>query len=123
MIVPTYNEKDNLDELVSRIFESCQKAGIEAELVVVDDNSPDGTGVHAEELSRAHRIKVVHRAGKLGLSSAVLEGFSASSGSILVVMDADLSHPPEKIPEMVAKIESRQADVVVGSRYVKGGSV
>lgn len=123
MIVPTYNEKDNLDELVQRINASCSKAGIECEVVIVDDNSPDGTGSRAEDLSKTHRMKVVHREGKLGLSSAVLEGFKIASGSILVVMDADLSHPPEKIPEMVAKIESDEAQVVVGSRYVKGGSV
>jgi len=123
VIVPTYNEKDNLQELAIRVFEACKSAGIEAELVIVDDNSPDGTGAFADELAKTHRIKVIHRAGKLGLSSAVLEGFKAASGSILLVMDADLSHPPEKIPEMVSKIESGEAEMVVGSRYVKGGSV
>lgn len=123
MIVPTYNEKDNLQELSRRVFESCSKAGLDAELVIVDDNSPDGTGAFAEELSKTLKIKVVHRAGKLGLSSAVLEGFKAASGSILVVMDADLSHPPEKIPEMVSKIESGEGEIVVGSRYIRGGSV
>jgi len=123
VIVPTYNEKDNLQELATRVFEACKSAGIEAELVIVDDNSPDGTGAFADELAKTHRIKVIHRAGKLGLSSAVLEGFKAASGSILLVMDADLSHPPEKIPEMVSKIESGEAEMVVGSRYVKGGSV
>lgn len=123
MIVPTYNEKDNLQELSTRIFDACGKAGIETELVIVDDNSPDGTGAFAEELGKTRNIKVVHRAGKLGLSSAVLEGFEAATGSVLVVMDADLSHPPEKIPEMVSKIESGEAEMVVGSRYIKGGSV
>jgi len=123
VIAPTYNEKGNLQELVTRVFDACQKARIEAELVIVDDNSPDGTGAYAEELGKTRRIKIVHRAGKLGLSSAVLEGFKAASGSILVVMDADLSHPPEKIPEMISKIESGEAEMVVGSRYVKGGSV
>jgi dolichol-phosphate mannosyltransferase len=122
-VVPTYNEKENLDELVRRVQQACSSAGLSAELVVVDDNSPDGTGARAEEIAKTENVKVVHRSGKLGLSSAVLEGFKAASGSILVVMDADLSHPPEKIPEMVSKIESGEADVVVGSRYVKGGSV
>ena len=123
MIVPTYNEKENLQELATRIFKACGAAGIDAELVVVDDNSPDGTGAYAEELAKTNRVKVVHRPGKLGLSSAVLDGLKVASGSVLLVMDADLSHPPEKIPEMVSKIESGEADVVVGSRYVKGGSV
>jgi len=123
VIVPTYNERANLAELVSRVERACSDAGIEAEVVIVDDNSPDGTGALADELGRTHRVRAVHRSGKLGLSSAVLEGFRAASGDVLVVMDADLSHPPEKIPEMVAKIDAGQAEVVVGSRYVRGGSV
>ena len=121
--MPTYNEKDNIDELVQRILSACHIAGVDVEIVIVDDNSPDGTGRYAEELAKAHKMKVLHRAGKLGLSSAVIEGFAAASGDILVVMDADLSHPPEKIPEMVSKIESGEAEFVLGSRYVKGGSV
>lgn len=67
-------------------------------------------------MAKTHRMKVIHRTGKMGLSSAVIEGFSVSSGSILVVMDADLSHPPEKIPDMVNKIQSGEAEFVVGSR-------
>lgn len=123
MIVPTYNEKDNLEELVRRTNSACASAGIEVEMVIVDDNSPDGTGKRADELGSDFRVKVVHRAGKLGLSTAVMEGFDAASGDILVVMDADLSHPPEKVPEMVSKITSGGAEMVVGSRYVKGGHV
>lgn len=123
MIVPTYDEKDNLDELVRRISASLESAGLEPELVIVDDDSPDGTGERAEELAKTHRMKVVHRSGKLGLSSAVLEGFAAATGDILVVMDADLSHPPEKIPEMVARIADGKAEMVVGSRHVPGGSI
>jgi len=123
VIIPTYNEKGNLDELLKRINSACSAASIEPEVVIVDDNSPDGTGAYAEELSKSYRMKVVHRPGKLGLSSAVLEGFAAATSSVLVVMDADLSHPPEKIPELVSKIDSGEAEVVVGSRYIKGGSV
>jgi dolichol-phosphate mannosyltransferase len=122
-VVPTYNETENLDELVRRVQQACSSAGLDAEIVIVDDNSPDGTGARAEELAKTQNLKVVHRSGKLGLSSAVLEGFKVASGSILVVLDADLSHPPEKIPEMVSKIDSGEAEVVVGSRYIKGGSV
>ncbi len=123
MVVPTYNEVGNLDELVQRIQQSCLSSGIDAEVVIVDDNSPDGTGARAEELAKDHDVKVVHRAGKLGLSSAVLEGFAAASSDVLAVMDADLSHPPEKIPEMFSKIQSGEAEIVFGSRYVPGGSV
>ncbi len=119
MIIPTYNERDNLDELVQRVV----KAVDSAEIVIVDDNSPDGTGARAEELAKSNNIKVVRRKGKLGLSSAVLEGFAAACGDILVVMDADLSHPPEKIPEMVRQIAEGKAEMVVGSRHVKGGSI
>ena len=122
-MIPTYNEKDNLDDLVRRITDACSGAGIDPEIVIVDDNSPDGTGNRAEELAKTYRMKVIHRTGKMGLSSAVIEGFRASSGSIFVVMDADLSHPPEKIPDMVKKIQSGEAEMVVGSRYVEGGSV
>jgi len=123
VIIPTYNEKDNLDELVRRVSESLKSSGQEPEIVIVDDNSPDGTGARAEELAKSFNVKVVHRSGKLGLSSAVMEGFEKASGEVLVVMDADLSHPPEKIPEMVVKITSGSAEMVVGSRHVPGGSI
>ena len=122
-MIPTYNEKDNLEELVRRIESSCASGGVDAEIVIVDDNSPDGTGALADKLSEKHNIKVVHRKGKLGLSSAVLEGFGIASGDVLAVMDADLSHPPEKIPEMYSRISSGEAELVFGSRYVEGGSV
>jgi dolichol-phosphate mannosyltransferase len=122
-VIPTYNEKDNIEELVSRIEAACSSAGIGVEIVIVDDNSPDGTGALAESLSKEHQVRVVHREGKLGLSSAVLEGFKAASGEVLAVMDADLSHPPEKLPEMYSSISSGEAELVFGSRYVKGGSV
>ncbi|MBN1678533.1 MAG: glycosyltransferase family 2 protein [Candidatus Thermoplasmatota archaeon] len=123
MIIPTYNEKDNLDELVQRIFRSLSSSGPGPEIVIIDDNSPDGTGARADELAKTHNIKVLHRSGKLGLSSAVMEGFAAASGDILVVMDADLSHPPEKIPEMARQIADGKAEMVVGSRHVPGGSI
>ena len=123
VVIPTYNEKPNLRELVSRVNAACSSKGMEAEIVIVDDNSPDGTGELAEELGREHNVKVVHRAGKLGLSTAVLEGFEAATGDILVVMDADLSHPPEKVPELAEKIASGEAQMAVGSRYTEGGEV
>ena len=123
MIVPTYNEKDNLDELVRRVMDSCKGAGIDAEMVIVDDNSPDGTGKRADELAGANPIRVVHRSGKLGLSSAVLDGVKVATGEIIVVMDADLSHPPEKIPELVRRITSGEAEVAIGSRHIKGGRI
>ncbi|OGS42317.1 MAG: hypothetical protein A3K67_06605 [Euryarchaeota archaeon RBG_16_62_10] len=123
MIVPTYNERGNIDEIVRRVSDACRGGGIDVEILIVDDNSPDGTGSRAEELGRQYPVKAIHRAGKLGLSSAVIEGYAAAKGDVLVVMDADLSHPPEKIPEMVSLIQSGNARMVIGSRYVKGGGV
>jgi dolichol-phosphate mannosyltransferase len=123
VIVPTYNERENLDELMKRVTDACRGAGIEVELVIVDDNSPDGTGERAEALANEYPVKVIHRTGKLGLSSAVLEGVRAARSDLIVVMDADLSHPPEKIPELVRKIESGEAEIVIGSRHVEGGCI
>jgi len=123
VIVPTYNEKGNLEELSTRLFTACERARIKAELIIVDDNSPDGTGQFAKELAQKFDVKLLGRAGKLGLSSAVIDGFRIAQGDILVVMDADLSHPPEKVPELVASIESGGADFALGSRYVEGGSI
>lgn len=122
-MIPTYNERENLEELVRRTSSACSKTGMNFEIVIVDDNSPDGTGQVAESMAETFNVKVVHRAGKLGLSTAVLEGFKASKGTILVVMDADLSHPPERISDMVQRIAKGGADMVIGSRYVEGGHV
>jgi dolichol-phosphate mannosyltransferase len=90
------------------------------ELIIVDDGSPDGTADLAESYSDVHPVVVVRRPGKAGLASAVLAGFAKARGEILVVMDADLSHPPEAVPRLVAAIEEG-ADLAVGSRYVAGG--
>jgi len=90
------------------------------ELIIVDDGSPDGTADLAESYSDVHPVVVVRRPGKAGLASAVLAGFAKARGEILVVMDADLSHPPEAVPRLVAAIEDG-ADLAVGSRYVAGG--
>lgn len=118
MIVPTYNEAANLPSLVSRLAASL--AGRDWELVVVDDGSPDGTGDVAEQLGRSAPVRVVRRRGKLGLASAVVAGFAAASGDTLVVMDGDLSHPPEVVPRLLDALDSG-AELAIGSRYVKGG--
>jgi dolichol-phosphate mannosyltransferase len=121
MVVPTYNERDRLGDLVSAIFAAYAAEQVEGELIIVDDNSPDGTGALADELATRHRITVVHRAGKLGLGTAVIEGFAAAGAPIVGVIDADLSHPPELLPLMLAVMQSSSADFVVGSRYIEGG--
>src|SRR6184192_3123109 len=119
VIVPTYNEAGSLPPLVERLASAM--AGHTWELVVVDDGSPDGTADVAARLSATHPVWVVRRAGKAGLASAVIAGFNESRGDILVVMDADLSHPPETVPALVKAIDDG-ADLAVGSRYVKGGA-
>lgn len=121
IVVPTYNERDRLPELVDAVFAAYRGDGMDGELIIVDDNSPDGTGPVAEELARTHRIRVIHRAGKLGLGTAVIEGFSASTAPIVGVIDADMSHPPGLVPRMLAIMQQAQADVVVASRYIPGG--
>ena len=122
VVIPTYNERERLGELVTRLFDAAGASGVSLELVVVDDNSPDGTGQVADDLARTHRVKVVHRAGKLGLGTAVVAGFNEASSAIVGVMDADFSHPPALVPAMLAAFRSTNADVVVASRYIPGGS-
>ena len=121
IVVPTYNERDRLTDLVKAIFDAYAAEGVDGELVIVDDNSPDGTGALADQLAAHYRITVVHRAGKLGLGTAVIEGFAAANAPIVGVIDADLSHPPAFLPRMLAVMQSASADFVIGSRYIPGG--
>ncbi|HRJ58179.1 MAG TPA: polyprenol monophosphomannose synthase [Anaerolineales bacterium] len=122
IVIPTYNEAENLPKLVSALF----SLPLELRVLVVDDNSPDGTGRIAEELARTHpgRVDVLHRPGKMGLRSAYLNGFQKildGDAQAIVQMDADFSHDPAKLVEMARLLES--SDIVLGSRYVQGGSV
>ena len=122
LVIPTYNEKENIPQILLKLREEFLKNKIDGEIIVVDDNSPDGTGeVLESEKIKYRNLKVIHRKGKLGLSSAVLEGFKIAEGDILGVMDADLSHPPEKVSLMWEAIED--SDLVIGSRYAKGGRI
>lgn len=123
IIVPTFNEAENLPKLVSALF-SLSIPGLT--ILVVDDNSPDGTGKMAEDFKLAHpgKVDVLHRAAKMGLGTAYLEGFKkalADGAEAMLQMDADFSHPPEKIPEMIANLTGYAG--VIGSRYIPGGSV
>lgn len=123
IIIPTYNEAENLPVLVSALFALPVP---ESKILVVDDNSPDNTGQIAEGLQVSYpgRISVLHRSKKLGLGSAYISGFRhalVAGAEVLCQMDADFSHPPGKILQMLAELES--CDLVVGSRYVAGGSV
>lgn len=120
VVVPTYNEAGSIPKLAERLRAALD--GREWELVVVDDGSPDGTADIAAALAPRVPVNVVRRAGKAGLASAVVAGFNAARGDVLVVMDADLSHPPETVPALAAAIDAG-ADLAVGSRYVRGGGV
>jgi dolichol-phosphate mannosyltransferase len=122
MVVPTYNECDRLTELVTAVFAAAESRGVVLELVVVDDNSPDGTGQLADELATRFRMVVVHRAGKLGLGTAVVEGFRVATAEVVGVMDADFSHPPALVPVLFEAFKQTGADVVVASRYIPGGA-
>jgi dolichol-phosphate mannosyltransferase len=119
-IVPTYNEMENIGRLALEIL----SLSVPIDVIVVDDNSPDGTGLIADQLAARHpQIHVIHREGKLGLGTAYIAGFRyalAHGYSRIMTMDADFSHPPSRIPAMVEKARS-DADVVIGSRYVRGG--
>ncbi len=123
VVTPTYNEAENLPKLISALF----KLPLDLSVLVVDDNSPDGTGRIADELVAAHpdRISVMHRPGKMGLRSAYLNGFQkimdGGGAQAIVQMDADFSHDPSALVDMAKLLET--CDVVLGSRYVKGGSV
>ncbi|MCA1901750.1 MAG: glycosyltransferase family 2 protein [Candidatus Hydrogenedens sp.] len=118
VIVPTYKERENLPELVERIRQVKEKNLPSLELIIIDDDSQDGSEEYIHSLAYAW-CRIIVRKGEKGLSSAVLRGFKEANGKFLVVMDADLSHPPEKIPEMLEQLQ-QGADMVLGSRYVPG---
>jgi dolichol-phosphate mannosyltransferase len=127
IVLPTYNESQNIARMLDSIA-GALPAGTAAEIIVVDDNSPDGTGdiatLHGKSINSGKlRIEVVRRQGKLGLSSAILAGVQSASGDIVVVMDGDFSHPPQTIPHMIEELQDSRYDIIVASRYVKGGSI
>lgn len=122
VILPTYREGKNLREIVTRIFRSLNDNGLKGECIIVDDDSGDGTESVCEELKKECNLRLIIRKGERGLSTAVIRGLREASGDFLVVMDADLSHPPEKIPEMLRNVRDG-ADFVLGSRYVEGGEI
>lgn len=121
VIIPTFNERENLDPIVARVRSSVP----EADVLVVDDNSPDGTGELADKLATADRqIFVLHRPGKAGLGAAYLAGFGWAlerGYAAMIEMDADGSHQPEDLPRLLRALEG--ADLVIGSRWIPGGTV
>ena len=126
VVLPTYNEAANLPVIVAELM-SLPLTGLR--ILVADDNSPDGTGVVADELAEKYgtdRMTVVHRPGKQGLGRAYVDGMTravAAGAEFVVQMDSDLSHSPQYLPQMLGTLLSTQADVVIGSRYVCGASL
>ncbi len=124
IIVPTFNEKKNIKNLIFKILREYKQNKINGEIIVVDDNSPDGTSKEVEKIKKhVKNLKLIKRAGKSGLSSAVIEGWKISKGKVLGVMDADLSHPVDKIHELHNAIIKENYDMSIGSRYVRGGKI
>jgi len=122
VVVPTYNERGNLLELTRRLDAALE--GFAWELIVVDDDSPDGTAAHARDIyTQDTRVRCLRRIGRRGLSSACIEGMLASSAPLLAVMDGDLQHDPAVLRTMLLTLLREEADLVIGSRYVAGGSV
>ena len=121
VVIPTYNEQDNLQRLIEQVLQQDESL----QVLVVDDNSPDGTGQLADELAASNRrINVLHRPGKMGLGSAYRDGFRRAmelEADLLIEMDADFSHDPEILPVFLEKIKDH--DLVIGSRYLNGISV
>ncbi len=121
VIVPTYNEAENIAELIERVATSLKD--VDLEVLIVDDGSPDGTADVAEGLRKIYgNVRVLRRPGKMGLASAVLDGVWLAESDVVAVLDADLQHPPELLPRMLEKIEEGN-DLVVASRFVEGGGV
>lgn len=121
ILLPTYNEKENLEKLCSEILKVCA-----ADILIIDDNSPDGTGRIADEICAYNplRAHVIHRKGKLGLGSAIMAGFEyavAKNYDIVINMDSDLSHDPKELPQILQAAEN--SDLVIASRHAKGAKI
>jgi dolichol-phosphate mannosyltransferase len=123
IIVPTLREASNIDALVRRVCVTLGESGLVGEVIIVDDDSRDGSVEIVERLARDLPVRIEVRTESRGLSSAVVHGFGVAAHDCLVVMDADLQHSPEDVPRLVAPIAAGRADMVFGSRYMAGGSL
>ena len=124
IVIPTYNEAGGIERLVKTLAELFETNGLDGELIVVDDNSPDGTGAIVDRLSAEYPVRCLHRPGKMGLSSGVIDGwaFARPESRALGAIDADFSHDPTAIPKMVAALQNGYG-LAIGSRYVPGGGI
>ena len=128
IIIPTYNESTNIVQILESISK-CIPKNFFAEAIVVDDNSPDGTGKIVEDYLKNmkkmanYTIEIIHRKAKTGLASAILNGIQKAKTNTIVVMDSDFSHPPQIIPKLVETLKKYQCDIAIASRYVSGGTI
>jgi len=122
IIIPTYKEKESITKLFDRTLKILKDNKINFEIVVVDDDSRDGTVEVVNKYSKNYPVKIIVRKKERGLASACVEGFKSASGDVILVMDADLQHPPEKIPEFISALE-KGSEIAIGSRYVEGGGL
>lgn len=125
IVIPTYNEAGGIEKLVRAVAEVFKANDLDGEMIVVDDNSPDGTGAIVDRLSAELPVRCLHRPGKLGLSSGVIDGWKAARPESLALgaMDADFSHDITILPRMVEALASGQYGLAIGSRYVPGGGI
>lgn len=124
IIVPTFNERESIVNFLEETITQLSVNNIKADIIVVDDNSPDGTADLVEEFSRRYKnVVLAKRKGKMGLASACIHGFNLSDSKILGVMDGDLSHAPKALPYLLNPLRYNLCDIAVGSRYISGGRV
>jgi dolichol-phosphate mannosyltransferase len=125
IVVPTYNEAGGIERLIVTVSEVFRSHGLDGEIVVVDDNSPDGTGAIVDRLAATYPVRCLHRPGKMGLSSGVIDGwkFARPESDALGAMDADFSHDANVLPQMVAALAGGEYGLAIGSRYVPGGGI
>ncbi len=124
LVVPTYNERQSIVPLLQRATAALQKAVDQFEIIVVDDDSPDGTWQAADEVAKDNpHVKVIRRRGERDLATAVIEGWNTAKGDLLGVIDGDLQHPPEVLPALLKSILDSRTDIAIASRNVAGGGV
>lgn len=121
IIIPTFNEAKNIETMIIRVTDSLKAPKINGEIIIVDDNSPDGTARVATEMAKQYPVRVYVRTKREGPGAAILDGIRLADAPIACVMDGDLSHPPEVLSEMYQLIKDGKALLVIGSRHVKGG--
>jgi len=120
IIIPTYNERNNICRVIRKLSKALK--GYEHEIIVVDDNSPDGTAEKAREMAKKYPVRVFQRKKRLGLATAIVYGFRKARGEILGVIDADMQHTPELARELVEAVRTNH-DLAIASRYVEGGKI